>query len=172
MEGRGKMSDSCSSDESTNCTSDISDSNLIVKLREQLVGKTMRVYWYILRSSQPATVRGIQRSLHLSSPSLALHHLEKLRKLDLIDQDEDGLYRLKREVRVGLLRFFAGYGRFMIPRQILYASFYSAMLITYLILFGFSLKPSDILLIAILGFGCATSLYEALMIWRVSMFKL
>jgi DNA-binding transcriptional ArsR family regulator len=166
------MPNSRSSNESAERISDISDSDFIVKLREQLVGKTMRVYWYILRSSQPATVRGIQRSLHLSSPSLVLHHLDKLRKLGLIDQDEDGLYRLRREVRVGLLRFFAGYRRFMVPRQVLYASFYAATLVAYLVLFGFSLTPSSILLAAILGLGCATSLYEAFVILRVAMFKL
>jgi DNA-binding transcriptional ArsR family regulator len=166
------MPDSPSSNESPWRTLDISDSDFIVKLREQLVGKTMRVYWYILRSSHPVTVRGIQRSLNLSSPSLVLHHLDKLRKLGLIDQDEAGLYRLKREVRVGLLQFFAGYGRFMVPRQVLYTSFYAATLVTYLVLFGFSLTPSSVLLAAILGFGCATSLYEAFVILRVATFKL
>lgn len=57
-------------------------------LEAELRGKTLRVYWYLLKhgGEHPIGVREVQRSLGFSSPSVALHHLEKLRDLKLLDK--------------------------------------------------------------------------------------
>ncbi|TFF68303.1 ArsR family transcriptional regulator, partial [Candidatus Thorarchaeota archaeon] len=53
------------------------------ELAKSLKGKTLRVYWYMLRHTEPMTAREIQRGTRLSSPSLSMHHLEKLKDCGL-----------------------------------------------------------------------------------------
>ncbi len=57
-------------------------------LESELKGVTLRVYWHILGvdNKENIGVRQIQRGLGLSSPSVALHHLEKLRTLGLLEK--------------------------------------------------------------------------------------
>ena len=59
-------------------------------VESELKGVTLRVYWHILGSENKENigVRRIQRELGLSSPSVALHHLEKLRTLGPRDSSE------------------------------------------------------------------------------------
>lgn len=57
---------------------------------EALHGTTLRVYRFIISQNQPARVREIQRSLKLSSPSLVLYHLEKLKNERLIKEEAGG----------------------------------------------------------------------------------
>ena len=95
--------------------SEISESDLAV-IESQLKGKTLLVYWHLLRSqSSRVGVRAIQRSLGFSSPSVAAHHLDKLLSLGLVEKSMTGEYFLGQEVRVGLLRFFTRLGRFLVP---------------------------------------------------------
>jgi len=47
---------------------------------------TFRVYVFLLRAVE-ASVRDVYRGCDLSSPSLALHHLEKLEGLKLVRKD-------------------------------------------------------------------------------------
>src|SRR3989442_5814593 len=60
---------------------------------------TLRVYWRILGldKNERIGVRSIQRALGLSSPSVASHHLEKLKTLGLLEKDATGEYRLRSE---------------------------------------------------------------------------
>jgi len=45
----------------------------------ELKGKTLLVYMYLLRSTEPTVgVREVQRSLGFSSPSVSSYHLNKL----------------------------------------------------------------------------------------------
>ncbi|MDH5451049.1 MAG: hypothetical protein OEX77_09190, partial [Candidatus Bathyarchaeota archaeon] len=91
-------------------------------IESQLKGKTLQVYWYLLRSSNhSAGVREIQRSLRFSSPSIAVHHLQKLQNLGLVTKKGTGEYVLVEEVKVGLLRFFTRVGRFLVPRYLFYS---------------------------------------------------
>ena len=88
-------------------------------VESELKGKTLLVYWYFIRQGNVSVgVRTVQRALNLSSPSVASHHLEKLRRLGLLDKDSLGEYRLVGEVKVGLLRFFVRLGRVMLPRYL------------------------------------------------------
>jgi len=105
----------------------------LAQIESELKGKTLLVYWYMLRSfGSQVGVREIQRSLKLSSPSVAAHHLEKLVSLGLVDKSRTGEYYLTQEVRVGLLRFFTRLGRFLVPRYLFYSVWFSTMLIVYL----------------------------------------
>ena len=92
-----------------------------------LKGKTLQVYWYMLRHPVPMTAREIQRGTRLSSPSLSMHHLERLKNLGLVDKDVHGQYTIRRDIRVGVLNLFVGRGRLMVPRYLFYATFYTSI---------------------------------------------
>jgi SOS-response transcriptional repressor LexA len=51
------------------------------KLKYELRAKAWKVYWFLLKTGSPLSVREVQRALHFSSPSVAHHHLEQLREL-------------------------------------------------------------------------------------------
>jgi len=140
----------------------------LAQIESELKGKTLLVYWHLLRSSgSQVGVREIQRSLKLSSPSVAVHHLEKLISLGLVDKSPTGEYYLTQEVKVGLLRFFTRLGRFLVPRYLFYSVWFSTMLVVYLALYGpHTLSIHN--LIAII-FGLLASLilwFETIRLWR------
>jgi len=146
--------------------SDISSSDLMV-IESQLKGKTLQIYWYLLRSpSSRVGVREIQRSLGLSSPSVAAHHLEKLLSLGLVEKSMTGEYFLVQEVKVGLLRFFTRLGRFLVPRYLFYSLWLSTMFVIYLTLYW----PSGCIHnIAAIIFGSVASFilwFETVRLWR------
>lgn len=104
-------------------------------LESKLKGKTLLVYWYLLQQpTHTVGVREVQRSLGFSSPSIAVHHLEKLQDLKLVRKKGTGEYVLEEEVKVGILRFFTRLGRFLVPRYLFYSVLFSTMLTAYLIL--------------------------------------
>ena len=150
--------------------SDLSSSDLAV-IESQLKGKTLRIYWYLLRSpSSRVGVREIQRSLGFSSPSVASHHLEKLLSLGLIEKSMTGEYFLVQEVKVGLLRFFTRLGRFLVPRYLFYSLWLSTMFVIYLTLYW----PSGCIHnIAAIIFGSLASFilwFETVRLWRAKPF--
>jgi predicted DNA-binding transcriptional regulator len=104
-------------------------------LESALKGKTLIVYWYLLQQpTHTVGVREVQRALGFSSPSIAVHHLEKLQDLGLIRKKGTGEYVLESEVKVGILRFFTRMGRFLVPRYLFYSVLFSTMLTAYVTL--------------------------------------
>jgi len=136
-------------------------------IESQLKGKTLQVYWYLLRSpNHSAGVREIQRSLRFSSPSIAVHHLEKLQNLKLVTKKGTGEYVLKEEVKVGLLRFFTRIGRFLIPRYLFYSVWLSTMLITYLLFYGVTGSVHNFFALVFGVVGCSVLWFETIRLWR------
>lgn len=113
-------------------------------LESMLKGKTLIVYWYMLQQpSHTVGVREVQRSLGFSSPSIAVHHLEKLQDLGLIQKKATGDYVLEEEVKVGILKFFTRMGRYLVPRYLFYSLLFSTMLASYLgLCFWVQIAPS------------------------------
>jgi predicted DNA-binding transcriptional regulator len=102
-------------------------------LESELKGKTLLVYWYLLQQPDHMVgVRQVQRALSFSSPSIAVHHLEKLQDLGLVQKKGTGEYVLEEEVKVGILRFFMRMGRYLVPRYLFYSVLFSTMLAAYL----------------------------------------
>ena len=94
----------------------------------QLKGNTLKVYLFLLKSSSSSVgIRGVQRALKFSSPTLAQYHLEKLRELGLI-RKESAEYLLTSDVKVGVLRQFYRFGTLLVPRFVLYAVLFTALL--------------------------------------------
>ena len=136
-------------------------------IESQLKGKTIQVYWYLIRSSNhSAGVREIQRSLHFSSPSIAVHHLGKLQDLGLVTKKRTGEYVLKEEVKVGLLRFFTRVGRFLVPRYLFYSVWLTTMLITYLLFYGLTGSVHNFFALAFGVIGCSVLWFETIRLWR------
>src|SRR3989454_4883282 len=98
---------------------------------------TLRVYWHILGvdKNESIGVRSIQRALGLSSPSVASHHLEKLRGLGLLEKDSTGEYHLIEQMKVGVLQNFVGVLGFMLPRYLFYSTMFTVMLALYPIIY-------------------------------------
>ncbi len=104
-------------------------------LESEMKGKTLLVYWHLLQqSTHTVGVREVQRALKFSSPSIAVHHLQKLMDLGLVEKKGTGEYVLQQEVKVGILRLFTRMGRFMVPRYLFYSVLFTSMLTTYLTL--------------------------------------
>jgi len=141
----------------------------LAQIESELKGKTLIVYWHLLKSSgSHVGVREIQRSLKFSSPSVAAHHLDKLVSLGLVDKTGTGEYYLTQEVKVGLLRFFTRMGRFLVPRYLFYSVWFSTMLVVYFMLYGRIFDGSVHNSVALI-FGVLASLVlwlETARLWR------
>ena len=141
------------------------------KFEYALRGKAWKVYWLLLKSDRPISVREVQRALHFSSPSVANHHLEQLRELGLVQkQDVGGHYFLVNEVKIGVLRHFVKLGKLLFPRYFFYALFSTSFYIAYLVLLmqGFTREN-----LFILSFGAIVSAifwYEAFRVWSMRPF--
>lgn len=135
-------------------------------IESKLRGKTLLVYWFLLKSPSSIGVRMVQRSLGFSSPSVAAHHLGKLVSLGLVERSVRGEYFLKQEVHVGLLRFFFRLGRFLIPRFLFYSVWFSTMLVIYVIFYGHTASIHNVVAI-IFGFSAGLILwFETIKLWR------
>jgi predicted DNA-binding transcriptional regulator len=136
-------------------------------LEAELKGKTLLVYWYMLKAEgSKVGVREVQRNLGFSSPSVAVYHLDKLESLGLVEKTVTGEYVLTSEVKTGLLRFFTRLGRFLVPRYIFYSVWFTTMLVSYIIFYGQSFCIHNV---AALIFGFAASFvlwFETLRLWR------
>lgn len=136
-------------------------------LESELKGKTLLVYWHLLKSpGLKVGVREIQRKLGFSSPSVAVYHLDKLMSLGLVEKTITSEYVLVSEVKTGLLRFFTRLGRFLIPRYLFYSVWFTTMLISYIIFYGQSFSIHNIVAL-IFGFSASSILwFETMRLWR------
>jgi len=136
------------------------------RLEFKLRGKAWKVYWLLLKQGCPMSVREVQRALRFSSPSVAQHHLERLRELGLVKkQTAGGSYVLASKVKVGVLRHFVRLGRLLFPRYFFYAVFSTTLYVIYLVMLmqGFSREN-----LFIAFFGAVVSIifwYEAIRVW-------
>ena len=147
--------------------SEDTDTDLVNKL---LKGRTMSVYALLLQKGEMG-VRDVQRALGFSSPSLALHHLTKLSELDLVAEDVDGVYSVKRTVRVGSLSLFIKLGTRLLPRFLFLGTLFSAMLVVYLLIFAsWPLTGGDIMFISMSIIAILLSFSETRRIWLLKPF--
>jgi len=140
-------------------------------LESTLKGKTLIVYWYMLQQpNRSVGVREVQRSLKFSSPSIAVHHLEKLEELGLVKKKPTGEYALEEEVKIGILQFFTRMGRFMVPRFLFYSVLFTTMLATYSVLCILAhVWPNFYALV--FGFIAAVAFWiETIRVWRAKPF--
>ena len=104
--------------------------------REELYdlrGKTLQVYLLLLKKGKPLGVREVQRELRFSSPSIAHHHLEKLKDMKIVVKDEFGRYSVSEKVDVGVLKMFIIVGGRFLPRFLFYAVFFTSLTLLYVL---------------------------------------
>jgi DNA-binding transcriptional ArsR family regulator len=126
--------------------------------KDILRGLTLRVYRFILKQEKPVGIREVQRALNLSSPTLALYHINKLEEAGLIKKELDG-YVVDRVVLENLFRF----RRFLIPRNLFYTVFFATSLI-FLVVFlrPVILSREYIFSVGVVTIATATSAYETI----------
>lgn len=136
------------------------------KIESELRGKTLRVYWYMLEHGDESGVgvREVQRALGFSSPRLAAYHLEKLEELGLVE-NKHGQYFLIREVKVGVLRHFLRFGKFLFPRYLFYAAMFTTFLIYIVVRFE-EVSTYSVFALILSILGSAIFWYETLRMWR------
>jgi biotin operon repressor len=140
------------------------------QLEYSLRGKAWKVYWFLLKTGHPVSVREVQRALHFSSPSVANHHLEQLRELGLVQkQDIGGHYLLVSDVKIGVLRHYVKLGRLLFPRYFFYGVFSTVFYVAYL-LFLQDFTRENLFIISFGAIVCAIFWYEAYRIWSLRPF--
>ena len=83
-----------------------------------LKGTTFDVYRCLLTTRKPMGVREIQRSLNLSSPSVATYHLSKLEEVGLVKR-ENGNYVVDKFLLENSVRI----SHFLVPKYLFYSIF-------------------------------------------------
>jgi repressor of nif and glnA expression len=126
--------------------------------RDVLRGLTLKIYRFILKNDKPVGIREVQRALNLSSPTLALYHMNKLEEVGLIKKEGNG-YVVDRIVLENVIRL----RRILIPRTF----FYMIFLITSLVMLAVVLRPPTltreyIFSLAVISVAAATSVYETM----------
>ena len=132
----------------------------------ELKGNTLRVYVYALKKRKVG-VREVQRALLMSNPSLAQYHLNKLKDLGLVSEN-NGEYEISKEVKVDVMRDFLRVGTLIVPRFIFYAVFISvfAGYLTFVAYPYFQLVPILEWFSGALIFSAGAFWYEAQRAWR------
>src|SRR2546422_10234510 len=133
---------------------------------------TLRVYWHILGldKNESIGVRSIQRALGLSSPSVASHHLEKLKGLGLLEKDATSEYHLVNQVKVGVLQNFVGVMGFQLPRYLFYSTMFTVMLALYPIIYRPDFSTHNIMAFVFGVSAVAVSWSETWRAWRLKPF--
>jgi DNA-binding transcriptional ArsR family regulator len=141
------------------------------ELEYALRGKAWKVYWFLLKTGKPVSVREVQRTLHFSSPSVANHHLEQLRELGLVQKQEiGGHYFLVSEVKIGVLRHYVKLGRLLFPRYFFYAVFSTVFYLAYLLFLMQGFTRENLFIISFGAIVCAVFWYEAYRVWSMRPF--
>lgn len=133
---------------------------------EELAGITLSVYLYVVRKGKPVGPRDVMKGAHLSSPSVAYRHLQKLEDLGFLQKDTYGEYVLKDKAHV------TGYiwlGKRMLPKMLVYALIFMSILIIELIVLAihysvenYEFKVFFLLLTIVTGSAMAVFTVEAL----------
>jgi len=132
----------------------------------ELKGNTLRVYVYALKKRKVG-VREVQRALLMSNPSLAQYHLNKLKDLGLVSEN-NGEYEVAGEVKVDVMRDFLRVGTLIVPRFIFYAVVFTVFA-AYLAFVGypyFGAVPVVEWFSVVLALCAAAFWYEAVRAWR------
>lgn len=105
------------------------------QVKDPLSGTTLKVYRILYREGKPLGVYEVQRRVGLSSPSVAHYHLQKLRELSLV-REEDGGYVVDKLIFENLIRI----RRSLIPLQATFLAFFTTTLLGLVFVF----RPSTI----------------------------
>ncbi|MCE7734029.1 MAG: hypothetical protein GPJ54_04065 [Candidatus Heimdallarchaeota archaeon] len=91
---------------------------------DALKGKTLDIYYYLVKNPGYHGVRDVQRTLQYSSPSLAAYHLNRLLEAKVVLRNDAGQYAVISESdKLGTLEEYVKIVKFWIPKTAIYALF-------------------------------------------------
>jgi hypothetical protein len=135
--------------------------------QEELEGLTLSVYLYVVKKGKPVGPRDVVKGAHLSSPSVAYRHLQKLEDMGFLAKDAYGEYVLKDKARV---RGYVWVGRRMILKMLVYSLIFLGVLIAELVVLAlhysvenYSFKIFFLLLALVTGAAMAVFIAEGLL---------
>jgi len=67
---------------------------------EDLEGITLNVYLHVVKKAKPVGPRDVMKAAHLSSPSVAHRHLQKLEDLGYLQKNAYGEYSIKSKAKI------------------------------------------------------------------------
>lgn len=131
---------------------------------QEIKGNTLRVYLYLLNSGA-SELRDVQRSLGLTTPSLASYHLGKLVDAGYVSQDEHGRYSVVQDATREILEGYVTVGTVVFPRLFFFAVLFTAVIgfLTAMSLLTTSYVP---LLVAASLALLGVFWYETVKVWR------
>ena len=124
---------------------------------------TLRVYVFMLKTKTSSS-RDVQEKLGFSSPALAQHHLEKLRKYNLVTKDYDGTYHVKSN-SFGILKLYVRTGKWIIPRTIFFVIIFGILTAAFLPIA--SQHPYFLVVGLVSLIGLAVAIFETVRSYRV-----
>ncbi|MFW9904749.1 MAG: helix-turn-helix domain-containing protein [Candidatus Thorarchaeota archaeon] len=140
-----------------------------IETEDLLKGKTLQIYWYLLTHGSSG-IREIQKELKIPSPSTVSYHINKLVNAELVIQSEStGKYLVKSEVKNGIMGLYIKIGRRMIPRMLLYLSFFSigSLLSLFIIFFKGNVTPVEFLFLLFSLSAAGIFIFETYKIWNM-----
>jgi len=133
---------------------------------KELEGITLNVYLYVVKEGKPVGPRDVMKGAHLSSPSVAYRHLQKLEDLGLLQKNEYGEYVVKEKATK---RGYIWVGRRLISKMLVYALVFVGVLILEFVVLAIHYDVEDykfkiffLLLMLITGFAMVLFAIEGL----------
>jgi len=91
---------------------------------DELKGKTLDIYYFLVKNPGYHGVRDVQRKLEYSSPSLAAYHLNRLLEAQVVLRNDAGQYAVQSENdKLGTLEDYVKIVKFWVPKTAIYALF-------------------------------------------------
>ncbi len=126
-----------------------------------LKGTALTIYRLLLKRHKPIGIREVQRTLHLSSPSVAQYHLLKLENAGILKR-ESGNFVVKKVLLENCIKI----GCFIVPRYLFYSVFAVISLLSELILLRPGVLDRDYFFSTVAtAMIAAIFIYEAVRVW-------
>jgi len=136
------------------------------RVQSELKGTTLRVYWAVLKKgSDGVGPRELMRELELSSPSVAVYHLEKLKNLGLVEKAETGSFIVKEQVKVEVFSDYVRVVGMMLPRYLFYSVLFTTMLVSYLLIYPIQWGPQTMVTLIFGLTACIITWAETIRVW-------
>ncbi len=139
-------------------------------IEKALTGTTLKVYRYVIVQNKPVGAREVQHALNLSSPALAVFHLDKLVSAGLLSKPDDGGgYIVERTY----LKHYIRLRRFLIPRYLFYATLATLFAVGWIVIISVPVSKFwtevhsgyGFTLISFLSYGIAATAICAGLFW-------
>jgi hypothetical protein len=134
---------------------------------EELTGLTLNVYLHVVKKGKPVGPRDVMKSVHLSSPSVAYRHLQKLEDAGYLKKNEYGEYTVKNKAAI---RGHVWLGSRLLPKMWLYSLLFLSILIVelFVLIVHFSIETFEfkaffLLLTLVTGLALAVFTVEGLL---------